>query len=79
MFRVDQQAGIHELVGKQRGVLVVEQGAEFQSAGRGIDLVIGRSQFSRGDLVCLSGPSIDRERLPCAADRAVGRHNLLEW
>ena len=53
MFRGDEQAGIHELVGKEAGVSVVKQGAEFESAGCGIDLVVQSKQFARGDLLGL--------------------------
>ena len=41
LHRVDQQADIHELVGEQALVLVVENGAQLHGAGGHVDQVVG--------------------------------------
>src|ERR1700753_1185782 len=53
MLRGDEQAGIHELVGKQVGIPVVKQGAEFESAGCGINLIVQSEQLASSDSLSL--------------------------
>ena len=51
--RIHQQAGIHKLVGKERVVFVVEERAQFQRAGGGVDLVVDSFRaFPMASLVC---------------------------
>ena len=48
--RFDQQPGVDELVGKQRIVPVIEDGAHLHCSGSGVDLVVDSQQFPGGDL-----------------------------
>ena len=43
---VDQQAGVHELVGEQSQILIGKLGAEFDRPGGGVHLVIERDQLA---------------------------------
>lgn len=51
VLRVDVQARVHELVGKERPVLVREKGLELHRAGRRIDLVVDGEERPRGEPV----------------------------
>ena len=53
MQRAYQQAGVDELVGIEREIVVVELGAEADGAGGGIDLVVDGEQMAGGDFVQL--------------------------
>ena len=79
--RLQQQAGIHELVGKERVVFIVKDGAQFQGSGRGIDLVVSRFQLSGGDIGQVGAvQSVDRERLALAhLLLLIGLRCLPEW
>src|ERR1700733_659529 len=62
MLRGDEQAGIHELVGKQAAVAVVKQCTKFESAGCGINLIVQSEQLARSDFLgLLSVVSIHRK------------------
>src|SRR5580658_5990773 len=67
---IEQQARIHELVGKQRAILVVELRPGFYRSRRGIDLVVKRQQFALGELL-LPGAvkSVGRQLRPAAQPR----------
>ena len=67
--RVDQQARVDELVGKERVVFVVEHGAQLDGAGGGVDLVVEWWRACPGDHSCW-GAVVGLARravLPCGA------------
>ena len=70
--RLQQQAGIDELLRKQRVVGVGEHRPQLHSAGRTVDLVIGGCQRSGGDQLAI-GPVIGRDR------QRARRHLLLDF
>ena len=46
-MRIQEQAHVHELIGKQRAVLIVKHGFEGDGAGLGVNLVVCRDQPPR--------------------------------
>ena len=59
--RVDQQPDVHELVGEQVLVLVVEDGAQTDRAGRGVDHVVMGVELADGELALLG--AVEHPRL----------------
>ena len=53
LHRVDQQPDVDELVGEQRLVVVVEDGAQLHRAGGRVDLVVDGVELADAELVLL--------------------------
>lgn len=51
LFGIHQHAGVNELVGEQRIVLVAEAGLQLDGAGGGVNLVIQAEQRAAGDFL----------------------------
>src|SRR5580704_8067144 len=51
--RVDQEAGVDELVGEESAAFVIEDGAHFDGAGGGVDEVISGGELALGDHLAL--------------------------
>ena len=59
---VDKKARVHELVGKEAKIRVLESGLEANGSGRRVYLVVQRQQCAAGDLrLKIAAVSIDRQ------------------